>query len=90
MIAEQTIAAQIGWFATMLYNPNNIAVDISPVTTRLEEEVASQLAAMIGYDPATSWGHLTSGGTIANFEAFWLARGVRYLPVAAAGAAAAS
>jgi glutamate/tyrosine decarboxylase-like PLP-dependent enzyme len=88
MIAEQTIAAQVGWFATMLYNPNNIAVDISPVTTRLEGEVASQLAATIGYDPATSWGHLTSGGTIANFEAFWLARGVRYLPVAAAGAAA--
>ena len=88
MIAEQTIAAQVGWFATMLYNPNNIAVDISPVTTRLETEVAAQLARMIGYDPAESWGHLTSGGTIANFEAFWLARGVRYLPVAAAGAAA--
>jgi glutamate/tyrosine decarboxylase-like PLP-dependent enzyme len=88
MIAEQTIAAQVGWFATMLYNPNNIAMDISPVTTRLEMEVAGQLARMIGYDPAASWGHLTSGGTIANFEAFWLARGVRYLPVAAAGAAA--
>ncbi|HEX6669364.1 MAG TPA: pyridoxal-dependent decarboxylase [Gemmatimonadales bacterium] len=87
MIAEQTIAAQVGWFATMLYNPNNIAMDISPVTTRLEMEVAAQLARMIGYDPRTSWGHLTSGGTIANFEAFWLARGVRYLPVAAAGAA---
>jgi hypothetical protein len=42
---------------------------------------------MIGYDPARSWGHLTSGGTIANFEALWLARSVRYLPVAAAGAA---
>ena len=88
MIAEQTIAAQVGWFATMLYNPNNIAVEISPVTTRLEMEVASQLARMIGYDPARSWGHLTSGGTIANFEALWLAREVRYLPVAAAGAAA--
>jgi glutamate/tyrosine decarboxylase-like PLP-dependent enzyme len=88
MIAEQTIASQVGWFATMLYNPNNIAVDISPVTTRLEMEVAAQLAAMIGYDPAKSWGHLTSGGTIANFEALWLAREVRYLPVAAAGAAA--
>ena len=88
MIAEQTIAAQVGWFATMLYNPNNIAMDISPVTTRLEMEVAAQLARMIGYDPGASWGHLTSGGTIANFEAFWLARGVRYLPVAAAGAAA--
>jgi glutamate/tyrosine decarboxylase-like PLP-dependent enzyme len=88
MLAEQTIAAQVGWFATMLYNPNNIAMDISPVTTRLEMEVAAQLAGMIGYDPRVSWGHLTSGGTIANFEAFWLARGVRYLAVAAAGAAA--
>ena len=42
---------------------------------------------MIGYDPSRSWGHLTSGGTIANFEALWLARSVRYLAVAAAGAA---
>jgi glutamate/tyrosine decarboxylase-like PLP-dependent enzyme len=87
MIGEQTIASQIGYFATMLYNPNNIAIEISPVTTRLELEVAGQLARMIGYDPSRSWGHLTSGGTIANFEALWLARGVRYLAVAAAGAA---
>ena len=88
MVGEQTIASQIGYFATMLYNPNNIALEISPVTTRLEVEVAAQLACMIGYDPSRSWGHLTSGGTIANFEALWLARGVRYLAVAAAGAAA--
>ncbi len=88
MVGEQTIASQIGYFATMLYNPNNIAVEISPVTTRLEREVAEQLARMIGYDPSASWGHLTSGGTVANFEALWLARSVRYLPVAAAGAAA--
>jgi glutamate/tyrosine decarboxylase-like PLP-dependent enzyme len=87
MVAEQTIASQIGYFATMLYNPNNVAVEISPVTTRLELEVAAQLAAMIGYEPSRAWGHLTSGGTIANFEALWLARSVRYLPVAAAGAA---
>ena len=88
MVGEQTIASQIGWFATMLYNPNNIALEIAPVTTRLELEVAAQLARMIGYDPTRSWGHLTSGGTTANFEALWLAREVRYLPVAAAGAAA--
>jgi glutamate/tyrosine decarboxylase-like PLP-dependent enzyme len=87
MVAEQTIASQIGYFATMLYNPNNVAAEISPVTTRLELEVAAQLGAMIGHDPARSWGHLTSGGTIANFEALWLARSVHYLPVAAAGAA---
>jgi len=86
MIAEQTIASQIGYFATMLYNPNNIAAEISPVTTRLEMEVAADLARMVGYDPGNSWGHLTSGGTVANFEALWLARTVRYLPVAVAGA----
>ncbi|HKV76316.1 MAG TPA: pyridoxal-dependent decarboxylase [Gemmatimonadales bacterium] len=87
MIGEQTIASQVGWFATMLYNPNNIASEVSPATTRLELEAGGQLARMIGYDPDRSWGHLTSGGTIANFEALWLARSVRYLPVAAAGAA---
>ena len=87
MIGEQTIASQVGYLATMLYNPNNIASEIAPVTTRLELEVAAQLARMIGYDPVRHWGHITSGGTLANFEALWLARGVRYLAVAAAGAA---
>jgi glutamate/tyrosine decarboxylase-like PLP-dependent enzyme len=84
---EQTIASQIGYFAAMLYNPNNVALEGSPVTTRLELKVAAQLARMIGYDPATSWGHLTSGGTIANFEALWVARNLLYLPVGATGAA---
>ncbi len=84
---EQTLASQIGYFAAMLYNPNNVAIEASPVTTRLELEVAADLARMIGYDPATSWGHLTSGGTVANFEALWIARNVIYFPVAAQGAA---
>jgi glutamate/tyrosine decarboxylase-like PLP-dependent enzyme len=86
MVFEQTIAAQIGYFAAMLYNPNNVSVEASPMTTRLELEVAAQLARMIGYDPKRTWGHLTSGGTIANFEALWIARSVRYFPVAAAAA----
>lgn len=87
MVFEQTIAAQVGYFATMLYNPNNVSIEASPVTSRLELEVASQLANMVGYEPARAWGHLTSGGTVANFEALWIARNVLYLPVAAAGAA---
>src|SRR5690606_29729590 len=84
---EQTIASQIGYFAAMLYNPNNVAIEASPVTTRLELQVAADLARMIGYDPATSWGHLTSGGTVANFEAIWIARNIVYFPLAARGAA---
>ena len=84
---EQTLASQIGYFAAMLYNPNNVALEGSPVTTRLELEAAAGLQQMIGYDVATSWGHLTSGGTVANFEALWIARNIAYLPLAAAGAA---
>ncbi|HEU0054568.1 MAG TPA: pyridoxal-dependent decarboxylase, partial [Longimicrobium sp.] len=57
------------------------------VTTRMELEVAAQLARMIGYDPDEQWGHLTSGGTVANYEALWVARNVKYLPVAVRWAA---
>lgn len=83
MVSEQTIAAQAAYFAAMLYNPNNVSREVAPVTTRLEEEVARQLAEMIGYDWASCWGHLTSGGTVANFEALWISRNVLYHPVAA-------
>jgi len=87
MAYQQTIASQVGYFAAMLYNPNNVSIEAAPVTTRLELEVARQLSRMVGYDPAASWGHLTSGGTVANFEALWMARNVLYLPVAVVGAA---
>ncbi len=82
MTADLTMASLIGYFATMLYNPNNVAAEGSPVTSRLELEVAAQLAAMIGYDPVRQWGHLCSGGTIANIEALWVARNTKYLPIA--------
>jgi glutamate/tyrosine decarboxylase-like PLP-dependent enzyme len=87
MLSEQTIAGQAAYFAAMLYNPNNVSGEVAPVTTRLEEEVAHLLAEMIGYDPQRCWGHLTSGGTIANFEALWIARNVFYHPIAASLAA---
>jgi glutamate/tyrosine decarboxylase-like PLP-dependent enzyme len=87
MSSDLTMAGLIGYFAAMLYNPNNVAAEASPVTTRLELEVAAQLARMIGYDPARQWGHITSGGTVANFEAIWVARNVKYLPVAVRWAA---
>lgn len=87
MASDLTMAGLIGYFATMLYNPNNVAAEASPVTTRMELEVAEDLARMVGYDPKRQWGHLTSGGTVANFEALWVARSVKYLPVAVRWAA---
>jgi len=82
MNADLTMASLIGYFATMLYNPNNVAAEASPVTTRMELEVGADLARMLGYPADRQWSHLTSGGTVANFEALWLARNVRYLPLA--------
>lgn len=87
MLYEQTIAAQVGYFAAMLYNPNNVAAETSPATTALELEVAADLSRMVGYAPNRAWGHLTSGGTLANFEAMWIARNTHYLPLAVAAAA---
>lgn len=88
MIGDQTMAAQLGYITALLHNPNNVSAEVSPVTSRLEMEVARDLARMIGYDSAESWGHLTAGGTIANFEALWIARSIFYFPVAVALAAA--
>lgn len=79
MLAEQTMPAIAGYFAAMLYNPNNVTADVAPVTVRLELEAGQMLARMIGYD-CNSWAHLCSGGTAANLEALWLARSTRYVP----------
>lgn len=88
MASDTSMAATIGYFAALLYNPNNVATEAAPVTTRLELAVGQQLATMIGYPAASQWSHLTSGGTVANFEALWIARSVKYLPVALRWAAA--
>ncbi len=80
MLADQTLPSIAGYFAAMLYNPNNVSSDAAPVTVRLELEAARMIADMLGYGPRC-WAHLTSGGTIANIESLWIARTVRYLPL---------
>ncbi len=79
MLSEQTLPSIAGYFAGMLFNPNNVTSEAAPVTTRLELEVAGMIARMLGHGHE-SWAHLTSGGTVANFEALWVARSVKYLP----------
>lgn len=74
MKAEVSLPALLGWLAAMLHNPNNTSREASKVGTVIEAEAIAQLAAMVGYDPATAEGHFTSGGTVANFEAVWRAR----------------
>jgi glutamate/tyrosine decarboxylase-like PLP-dependent enzyme len=80
MLSEQTLPSIAGYFAAMLYNPNNVSSDVAPVTVRLELEASQMIAKMLGYGP-DCWAHLTSGGTVANLEALWIARTVKYLPL---------
>jgi tyrosine decarboxylase len=82
MNADTLLAANLGYMLTLLYNPNNCAYEGSPATTALEIEVGRQLAGMMGYDPGRAWGHVTSGGTVANYEGLWMARNLKSIPLA--------
>lgn len=67
----------------MLYNPNNVAPEASPLTTLIEYEVGQDLCEMLGFkrqpadqnadqaDGPYGWGHITCGGSIANLESMW-------------------
>lgn len=78
------LAAQI---LTLPYNPNNVSEDAAPVTVQMEIQAGLQLARMLGYPddltrPDCAFGHLTSGGTLANYQALRLALSLKAFPVA--------
>lgn len=80
MISEQTLPGVLGYFAGMLYDPNNVTDESAPVTVKLELEVGRMVSEMLGYKPNKAWAHICSGGTIANIEALWVARMVQFMP----------
>ncbi len=97
IVSDPSLPALVGYFAGLLYNQNNVVAEVSPETVREEREYFAALAHMVGYPPFIpetlppdartrrspySWGHLCSGGTIANLEALWIARNVRLYPLA--------
>lgn len=91
MASDLLLPGLIAQLVTTLYNPNHVTDEAAPVTLTLELEVGRQLAEMFGMntDPETepcAWGHVTSGGTLANDESLWYFRAVRYWPLAAARA----
>ncbi len=82
---EISIPAIAGYFAGMLYNQNNVALEASPATTAMERSVAHDLCAMLGYSTKKnkniSWGHITCDGSVANIESVWASRNLKYFPV---------
>ncbi|MBK8053045.1 MAG: decarboxylase [Saprospiraceae bacterium] len=49
MLWDTAMPGILGYFAALLYNQNNVAVEASPVTTWLEMEVGNELCKMLGY-----------------------------------------
>ena len=94
MTSDQTLPSVLGYFAGLLYNPNNVTPEAAPVTERWELDVGRDVLEMLGYrtPPAAGgphqarsefgWAHVTSGGTVANIEALWVARNAMYFPLA--------
>lgn len=87
MMSDPLLPALLGQMVTTPYNPNNISGDAAPATLDLELDVGLQLARLFGFpddesDPHGAMGHLTSGGTVANYEALRLAVSVKYFPLA--------
>lgn len=76
MVSETAMPGLIAYIATMLYNPNNICADSSPVTTQYERKVSMQFSELYGYGE-DSFGHLTSGGTVANYESLYFNKSIR-------------
>ncbi|MCZ6696902.1 MAG: aminotransferase class I/II-fold pyridoxal phosphate-dependent enzyme [Acidobacteria bacterium] len=76
MIKDPSVPAVLGYFAAMLMNPNNHAYEGGPATTEMELEVVDALLRLAGFEE-NAWGHLCSGGTLANLEALWVVRDTR-------------
>ena len=74
MIKPPHVLAQAAYWMSTYVNPNNHALDGGKATSELEIEVIQSIALMFGW--TSCLGHLTSGGTMGNLEALWVARQV--------------
>lgn len=72
MLKDPTIPTILGYLTFMMSNPNNHAYEGGPVTTEMEMEVTDLMMKLVAYNEG--WGHLSSGGSLANLEALWAAR----------------
>ncbi len=63
--------ARMAYAMAMIINPNNHSFDGGRASSKMEKEAVARIARMFGWD--NFLGHLCGGGTLANFEALWVA-----------------
>ncbi|KAM5371512.1 hypothetical protein ACJA88_009499 [Fusarium oxysporum] len=89
MNMDTAMPSIIGYMAAMMYNPNNVATEASPYTTGVERQVGEDLCRMLGYgygvggedSDVEPWGHITCDGSVANLEAIWAIRNLKFYPL---------
>ncbi len=86
MASDLLMPALVGRVLGTLYNPNNVSTDAAGAAVEMELEVGMDLARMFGFSTADQtampWGHLTSGGSVANYEALRSMEALRLYPLA--------
>ena len=87
MVSDLLLPGLAAQMLALPYNPNNVSAESAPVTIDMELKAGLQLAAMVGLpaDPTRddcAFGHLTSGGTLANVQGLRLALALKAFPVA--------
>src|SRR5690606_32545759 len=80
MTADVSMPGILAYYAGLLYNANNVSGEASPVTLKYELEVGRQFSRLFGYDDKSSFGHITSGGTVANLESVYYNKASRFIP----------
>ena len=85
---DLSMPSLLGYFMTMIYNPNNVSIEASPITTVAEMSTGDDLCEMFGYnidpdkkDLPLAWGHIVCDGTVANLESMWVARNLKFYPL---------
>lgn len=56
------------------FNQNVVAKESAPIACDIERDFIKIFTEQVGYNSNTAWGYITSGGTISNLEALWIAR----------------
>jgi tyrosine decarboxylase / aspartate 1-decarboxylase len=75
MLKPPHAVARLAYALSLWLNPNNHALDGGRASSAMEKEAVARLARMFGW--TEHLGHLCGGGTMANFEALWVARELR-------------
>ncbi|KAL4884024.1 pyridoxal-dependent decarboxylase conserved domain protein [Aspergillus karnatakaensis] len=63
MCTDLSMVSLLGYFMTMLYNPNNVAVEASPFSTAAEILVGEQICGLLGYGVKMGLGNGLGAGS---------------------------